>query len=1162
MSGLKLYLLGPPQIEVDDQPVDIRRRKSIGLLSYLALSDEKSRQRDGLATLLWPEYDQRRARAALRSALWVLNKSPLGDWLEVEPETVSLRFVPDPAARPNPLWLDVTHFRRLLATAQNHDHPSDEVCPACLSSLTEAISLYRDDFLAGFTLPDAPDFDEWQFFQTESLRQDLASALERLVRLHSTRGDFEAALPHARRRLALDPLHEPAHRQLIQLYAQSGQQAAALRQYQVCLETLDAEFGVALSEETNALYDRIRGGAFDQEEETRGSRLNITVAPPTFQISTPSPSQIAHNLPPEPTTRFIGRESELSVLDEFIADPAVRLLTIVGPGGMGKTRLALVVAERQLKAEGQLSQSPFANGVYFVSLTPLSDSEAIISAVAEAVGYPFQGDDRSPQQQLFDYFRRKQTLLIFDNFEHLLDGSHQNAGVEFIADLLQIAPQVKILATSRERLHLHEEQLYPLQGLAVPERQATESVTGYAAAELFLQSAGRIRPNFEVTADDIPHLATICAAVDGMPLALELAASWVDMLSLADIVAEIEQSLDFLETEVRNVPARHRSMRAVIDASWQRLSEAEQDVYAQLSIFRGGFTREAARTVTGTSLRTLTGLANKSLLRYSPSRDRYEIHELLRQYAAEMGAGQTAEVRDRHAAFFARFLAERPAGIKGGREVETITEITADIDNVRLAWQRAAANQDAQAIEKSAECLFLYYELEGKYHEGEVTFRRALATFAGIAEADLVEDWPQEPDVPAHLLNLAGFLLVGQGWLSVRVHGRQTARALLKQAVALLRRAKPPDRHKEAFALMWLGAAHLGQSKNVEDRHYFEESLALFSEIGDRWGEGWNLTFLGHFALNSLGNLAEAERFYKRALTVSQQDEIKSIQGAVNDQLGDIALVRGKYVQARQYIEEAIAISRTLGDSLRLGFALRRRGQVALAQGKIDHALEALHESVACFNEAGLPDVDTAHYVLGTAFRLQGDDRRAEQLYLQALEAFKAANSQLWLARCTSGLGCLAHDRGDLHRSDQLQRDALAILQQLGHESDMAVTLGRLGYVLVTSSEAHHLEARQHFRHALGLATKHDLAPVALDVFVGVARLLAQIGKSQHSLELLALVEHHPSSTFETQRKARQALADLADTLPPDVVTTAEERGRVQDLWQTVEELLAELGQV
>nr|NIV28703.1 hypothetical protein [Anaerolineae bacterium] len=250
MSRLGLYLFGPPRLEHDGEPIVVNRRKAMALMAYLAVSGQ-SHSRLALATLFWLQADQRHAQASLRSTLWALNKTPLAPYLDVGPETIGLHPEID-------MYVDVSHFRRLLAACQTHAHPPNQMCPACQPLLSEAVGLYRADFLAGFTLADSPDFDEWQFFQTESLRQELASALERLVRGYSDQAAYESAIPFAQRWLALDPLHEPAHRQLMQLYAWTDDRAAALRQYQVCVRAFEAEFGLPPSAETTTLYQHIR----------------------------------------------------------------------------------------------------------------------------------------------------------------------------------------------------------------------------------------------------------------------------------------------------------------------------------------------------------------------------------------------------------------------------------------------------------------------------------------------------------------------------------------------------------------------------------------------------------------------------------------------------------------------------------------------------------------------------------------------------------------------------------------------------------------------------------------------------------------------------------------------------------------------------------------
>jgi predicted ATPase len=336
----------------------------------------------------------------------------------------------------------------------------------------------------------------------------------------------------------------------------------------------------------------------------------------------------------------------------------VRLLTIVGPGGLGKTRLALACAA-QVLGDSNGVPSAFPHGLYFVNLAPLSEAAHIVPTLADAMHFPLQGgerDQRSPKQQVLDYLREKRMLLVLDNFEHLLEGAN------LVADILQTAAQVKILVTSRERLHLRQEQVYPIQGLEFPEtilKQASEfleEAEAYAAVKLFIQAAQRTRPDFHFNgSDDLTNLARICRLVEGMPLALELAAAWVDTLPLATIAREIQASLDFLESEMRDAPVRHRSIRAAIDCSWQKLMAAEQTIFAQLSVFRGGFTRQAGQTITSASLPLLARLVNKSFLQYYPARDRYQMHELMRQFGMEkLATDREAEtaLRNQHSAYY------------------------------------------------------------------------------------------------------------------------------------------------------------------------------------------------------------------------------------------------------------------------------------------------------------------------------------------------------------------------------------------------------------------------------------------------------------------------------------------------------------------------------
>jgi predicted ATPase len=528
------------------------------------------------------------------------------------------------------------------------------------SGWAEALALYRGDFLADFYLPDSAPFEEWTLTRRADLRRRVLEALETLTDYAIQIDDLAAAETHARRQLEIDNLRESAHRQLMEVLARNGRRAEALSQYEACVVVLHNELAVTPSAPTESLYVAIRDEMLPATPPQTGGQTWLAVAARDLIGETAPPSQTPNNLPVQ-ATPFIGREAELAALDTFMANPDMRLVTIVGPGGMGKTRLALETAHRQLEN--------FEHGVWFSSLAKLSSPDEIVPATAQALQFNFY-EGGTPKQQLLDYFRNKSLLLVMDNYEHLLD----RAGL--VTDVLQNAPQVKVVVTSREPLRLIEEQLFPLRGLTFSGEAVAEEDE---AVQLFLERAHRLRPDLTFKPTDIPHITAICRQVDGMPLGLELAAAWVDTFSLADIAAELQQSLDLLESDLRNIADRHRSLRAVFEASWDRLQSNEQQLFAQMSVFRGGFSRTAAWEICAPQLsqpafhRLLATLTRKSFLKHDMENGRYDIHELMRQYEAEKLAEdenlETA-VRHRHAVYFCEYLHQLGEDLKGSRQME------------------------------------------------------------------------------------------------------------------------------------------------------------------------------------------------------------------------------------------------------------------------------------------------------------------------------------------------------------------------------------------------------------------------------------------------------------------------------------------------------------
>jgi predicted ATPase/DNA-binding SARP family transcriptional activator len=1158
MPRLSLSFLGTPRVEIDGKLIRINRRKAVALLAYLAVTQQRH-SRDSLATLLWPEADQSRSRAALRSALWALNKTALEPWLLVEAETVTL----GPSTGPGhahggsamALDIDVIRFRDLLAAWQGHGHSVSAGCGEYVGLLTEAVSLYENDFLAGFTLPDAPAFDEWQFFQANSLRQGLATALQGLVECHGGQKDFGGAIPYARRLVALDPLHEPAQRTLMEVYARAGQQSAALRQYEICQKALRADLGLEPAEETRALYERIRSGAWRTDSD-KGKRAGAEAGgAATGRKSRPPRIVNPHNLPPDPSS-LVGRKEELARLDAFLEEPATRLLTITGPGGIGKTRLALAVAQEQV------AKANFPDGIYFVPLAALSEPEAIIPAIAEATGYPFQADKRSTRQQVADFLSQKSILLLLDSFEHLLLKG-QTDGALLVADFLQQAPHLRILVTSREPLNLYEEQRYPLQGLEIAENRSADADTDYAAAALFLQAVRRREPGFELVPADGAYLAEICRLVEGMPLALELAASWIEILSLREIAAEIAQNLDLMETSVRDIPARHRSMQAVFDRSWLSLSEREQKIYARLAVFRGGFTREAAKAVAEAPRQALAALVRKSLLRFDQRQQRYETHELLRHYAAAKLAEGAGEIRYRHAAYYAAFLQQRASDLKGRRQQQAVAEIEADHENAVAAWKWSVEQSQIANLDQALASLCLFYWNRSRAGEGEALCRLAIDRLAPILAEGHTEDGAQI-SIPGGIsqTHLLAKLLTWQGYFSVLLGDYVPAREQLRRAQVVLDNLSlegPEVTATRAFLLLHLSFYSIINEFGGQAKALNEASLALYRSVDDAWGTALALDALGQKNSN-LGLHEQAIRQLEECLAIRQRLEDKQGIARSYGILGLVLLHTGQLEQSEAFLRKSLSIFRTMDNPAHLSHPLAVLGINLLFAGRFDESIASYEECWAIHKSLGIAVEPLAANVGMTRARINlGRYEEARRQALTDLASYRSSNHRWSMAFTLFNLGRIDLVEGATEQARKRLQESVEILQEMNARNLLPDALFCLAYALRILNRRR--QAIQSMIQALKFAMESKpLNPMRFEL-PGMALLLADEGEAERAVEFYAAALQSPyianSRWFEDI--AGRRVAEIAAALPRSVVLAAQERGRARHLWTTANELLAEL---
>lgn len=641
-----------------------------------------------------------------------------------------------------------------------------------------------------------------------------------------------------------------------------------------------------------------------------------------------------NNLPLQ-LTEFIGRQQATKETRRSLQE--CRLLTIVGPGGIGKSRLAIEVA-------ADLAEQ-FEHGVFFVPLAPLTDDQYIVTAISDSVGLRnLSGSDL--RQGLLDYLRHKQLLLVMDNFEHVL------AGAGIVTDILQKAPQVKILSTSRERLNLSDEAVYMLAGLDYPAdpRLPGQEAAQFGAVQLLLDRARLVRPGLEVDELELAQAARIGRLVQGMPLALVLAAGWLELLTFEEVAGEISASLDILESQARDMPERQRSVRAVFDYSWGRLAAEDRGAFSRLAVFRGGFSRRAAQQVAGAGLRTLRTLVEKSLIT-ADGADRYTAHELLRQYAEEKleTAGQAGPIRDAHKDYYLAAVTQREADLKGGRQLEALEEIEADLDNVRAAWVWALEQGDERAIDQSLESIYLFFYMRSRNQEGWSLFRQALQRLlvdrprdnysrrfwgrltarSGLLQAQFAKSAPEIEEAIKKSLAIAeanadqaeiAYSYLALGHYHSRVTGDFPG-ALDYFLQSLERYQALADFYYVAHALHRVGYSHGFITGSQEYMHYTRQSLELARQIGDLLDENHALGNLGWGAL-TLGDFAGSERYAREAIALSQKtgDRLSLAHSLV--QLGLCHLLHGRLVEAQEAAAEGVVIAEDIVFTLTQAYGL------------------------------------------------------------------------------------------------------------------------------------------------------------------------------------------------------------------------------------------------